>query len=433
MSSLPGPTALVHEWFTPRSVGGAELVVQELDQLLGQLQGPPQLHALVDGESGRPGSWLQGRSIHTSFIQALPWGISHVQQYLPLLPLAIEQLDLGSYPLAVSSSHLVAKGCLTSPDQLHVSYVHTPVRYAWDQMHADLAHSALARRGLGPLIRLNLHQLRQWDLASSQRPDQLVANSRFTAERIRRYWGRSATVVHPPVAVERFRPDQGRDDWYLCLCRLVPYKRVDLVIEAFNRTGLPLLVVGDGPERQRLQALAGPNVTLLGRQDAETGEWPAGPLPRLCVCRARRFRHCPGGSDGGRGTGDRLWRRRLARYGALPELGHRPPHGVLFPEQSAASLVAALEQFHAQKLWGQLPAERQRAWAERFSGAQFRQRFAAVLERAWHDHGRRRDQRSAPWPGTQPDPEPGSLAPLGAGSKPGMARFLEAPVYVPLA
>ena len=150
MSSLPGPAALVHEWFTPRSVGGAELVVREFDQLLGQ----PQLHALVDGESRRPGSWLAGRSIHTSFIQALPWGSSHVQQYLPLLPLAIEQLDLGAYPLVVSSSHLVAKGVLTSPDQLHVSYVHTPVRYAWDQMHAYLAQSALARSPLGPLIRL---------------------------------------------------------------------------------------------------------------------------------------------------------------------------------------------------------------------------------------------------------------------------------------
>ena len=228
MPALPGPIALVHEWFTPRSVGGAELVVRELDPLLGK----PQLFSLVDGESRHAGSWLQGRSIRTSFIQQLPAGVSHVQQYLPLLPLAIEQLDLTDYPLVVSSSHLVAKGVLTSPDQCHVSYVHTPVRYAWDQMHAYLRHSALARRGLGPLIRWQLHALRQWDLASSRRPDQLVANSRFTAQRIQRYWGREATVVHPPVAVDRFRWDQPRDDVYLCLCRLVPYKRVDLVFKS---------------------------------------------------------------------------------------------------------------------------------------------------------------------------------------------------------
>ena len=261
MAQLPGPAALVHEWFTPRSVGGAELVVQQLDVLLER----PQLAALVDGESARAASWLAGRSIQTSFVQHLPWGVSHVQQYLPLLPLAIEQLDLAAYPLVISSSHLVAKGVLTSPDQCHLSYVHTPVRYAWDQMHAYLRQSALARRGLSPLIRWQLHRLRQWDVISAQRPDALMANSRFTAARIRRYWGRSSTVVHPPVAVERFRWDHPRDDVYLCLCRLVPYKRVDLVVQAFNATGLPLVVIGDGPERQRLEAMAGPTVRLLGR------------------------------------------------------------------------------------------------------------------------------------------------------------------------
>ncbi len=134
--------------------------------------------------------------------------MSHVQQYLPLLPLAIEQLDLSGFPLVISSNHLVAKGVITGPDQLHVSYVHTPVRYAWDQMHAYLASSALARSPLGPLIRRQLHRLRQWDVVSSSRVDHLIANSRFTARRIRRCWRRQATVVHPPVAVDRFRADQ---------------------------------------------------------------------------------------------------------------------------------------------------------------------------------------------------------------------------------
>ena len=166
MSALPGPIALVHEWFTPRSVGGAEQVVRELDGLLAARGRPPRLYALVDGESRRPGSWLEGRPITTSFIQRLPWGPSHVQQYLPLLPLAIEQLDLGGHPLVLSSSHLVAKGVLTGPDQFHLSYVHTPVRYAWDQMHAYLASSAVARSPLGPLVRLQLHQLRQWECSA---------------------------------------------------------------------------------------------------------------------------------------------------------------------------------------------------------------------------------------------------------------------------
>ena len=281
MQGLPRRVALAHEWFTPRSTGGAELVVKAIDSLLREQGIEPRLAALVDGESTRPGSWLYGREVRTSPIQKLPWGVSHVQQYLPLLPMAIEQIDVGDAELVISSSHLVAKGVLTSPEQLHLSYVHTPVRYAWDQMHAYLERSALARRGLGPLIRWQLHVLRQWDQLSAQRVDVLLANSRFTARRIRKVWGRSAEVLHPPVAVERFRWDAPRDDVYLCLCRLVPYKRVDLVVEAFNRLGLPLLVVGDGPERRRLEAMAGPTVTLLGSQSQQQVE--------LLLSRCRAF------------------------------------------------------------------------------------------------------------------------------------------------
>ena len=389
MASLPGPAALVHEWFTPRSVGGSELVVQQLDALLEQ----PQLAALVDGESARPESWLAGRSIHTSFVQHLPWGVSHVQQYLPLLPLAIEQLDLASYPLVISSSHLVAKGVLTSPDQCHLSYVHTPVRYAWDQMHAYLRQSALARRGLSPLIRWQLHRLRQWDVLSAQRPDALIANSRFTAARIRRYWGRSSTVVHPPVAVERFRWDQPRSDVYLCLCRLVPYKRVDLVVQAFNATGLPLVVIGDGPERQRLEAMAGPNVRLLGRLPQEqVNDW-------LASCRAYVY---AGLEDFGIAPVEAMASGApvigLGQGGLLDSVrclsrGCDQPTGLLFPQQAVPSLVAALEHFEANRLWTQLPADSLRQWAERFSPQRFRQRSQALIEQVWSRHQRQLAQR----------------------------------------
>lgn len=389
MALLPGPAALVHEWFTPRSVGGAELVVQQLDALLER----PQLAALVDGESSRSASWLADRSILTSFVQRLPWGVSHVQQYLPLLPLAIEQLDLSGYPLVLSSSHLVAKGVLTSPDQCHLSYVHTPVRYAWDQMHAYLRQSALARRGLSPLIRWQLHRLRQWDVLSAQRPDALIANSRFTAARIRRYWGRSATVVHPPVAIDRFRWDQPRDDVYLCLCRLVPYKSVDLVVQAFNATGLPLVVIGDGPERQRLAALAGANVQLLGRlPQQEVNSW-------LARCRAyvyaglEDFGIAPveamasGAPVIGLGQGGLLDSVRCISTGCAQ------PTGLLFADQTPAALVAALERFEQQRLWTHLPAESLRQWAERFSPQRFRQRMGAVIDQAWNRHQRLQAER----------------------------------------
>ncbi len=387
-SALPQPIALVHEWFTPRSQGGSEQVARELDALLAGAGSRPDLFALVDGESRRPDSWLAGRRIHTSFIQHLPWGVSHVQQYLPLLPLAIEQLDLSSYPLVLSSSHVVAKGVLTSPDQLHVSYVHTPVRYAWDQMHPYLASSHLAKGPLGPLVRLQLHWLRQWDGISAQRPNALVANSRFTASRIRRYWGRRATVIHPPVEVDRFSWQRPREDFYLSVCRLVPNKRVDLVVQACNRTRLPLVVIGDGPERRRLEAMAGPTIRFLGRcTDSEVGQW-------LERCRAYVN---AGLEDFGIAPVEAMAAGApVIAYGAggfcdsvRPLDGHTAhPTGVLVSQQSVAALAEALEHFASQRLWLQLPAEGQRLWAETFSPARFHQRMGDLLQRLWLEHQR---------------------------------------------
>ena len=374
MALFPFPTALVHEWFSPRSVGGAELVVQQLDHLL-----EPQLFSLVDGESCRPQSWLAGRRIETSFVQKLPWGSSHVQQYLPLLPLAIEQLDLAGYPLVLSSSHLVAKGVLTSPDQLHVSYVHTPVRYAWDQMHAYLRRSRLAQSPLGPWIRWQLHQLRQWDVLSASRPDRLIANSRFTAQRIARYWGRSATVLPPPVDVARFDWQQPREDFYLSVCRLVPYKRVDLVVQACRELDLPLVVVGDGPERSRLEAMAGPSTRFLGRSAAQEVE------KLLARCRAYVY---AGLEDFGIAPVEAMAAGApvigLGRGGLLDTvrcLQHHPSTatGLLFAEQSLNAVTAALLRFETDQLWKQLPSEQLRRHAEGFSPEQFKQRLQSLL------------------------------------------------------
>jgi glycosyltransferase involved in cell wall biosynthesis len=400
MVDLPASVALVHEWFTPRSHGGAELVVREIDRILVSLGRPPDLHALVDGESRRPGSWLSGRSVTTSFIQRLPWGVSHVQQYLPLLPLAIEQLDLASYPLVLSSNHLVAKGVLCGPDQLHVSYVHTPARYAWDQMHQYLASSSLARGPLGGLVRLQLHRLRQWDGLSAQRVDALLANSRFTARRIERCWRRRAHVLHPPVAVGRFRWDRPRDDVYLSLCRLVPNKRVDVLVEAFGRTGLPLVVIGDGPERRRLEAMAGANVRFLGRcSDAEVTAW-------LERCRAYVY---AGLEDFGIAPVEAMAAGApVIAYGAgglcdsvrCLSAGEPHPTGLLLAEQSAACFAAGLEHFEAERLWRQLEPEGQRLWAERFAPERFEQKLLELLHRLWRSHRERlrRGTAALPWP-----------------------------------
>ncbi len=253
--------ALVHEWLTPLATGGSELVVQEILRHI-----DARVYALIDFESSNPHSYLWGRQVGTTFVQHLPGSWRGVQKYLPLLPLAIEQLDLGDYDVILSSSHTVAKGVLTTSQQMHVCYCHTPMRYAWDLTFEYLAASPLGRGLPGLLTRHLLHKLRQWDVITANRVDFFIANSQHTARRIWRCYRRPARVIYPPVQVDRFPFQPDKQDYYLTVSRLVSYKKVDLIVEAFNRLGYPLVVIGGGPELVRLKRLAGPQVRILGPQ-----------------------------------------------------------------------------------------------------------------------------------------------------------------------
>ena len=384
---LPSNIALVHEWFTPRSSGGAENVVQVIDDLLTKKVSQPELFSLVNDENLNEKSWLFKRKVKTSFIQKLPFGISHVQQYLPLLPFAIEQLDLEEYPLVISSSHLVAKGILTSPDQLHISYVHTPVRYAWDQMNIYLKRSLFTKIGLGPLIRWQLHNLRQWDQLSSSRVDYLLANSNFTAKRIWKYWRRRSEVLHPPVDINRFEWSKPREDFYLSVCRLVPNKRVDLLIRAFNRLKLPLIVVGDGVEKGYLKKLAGPTVKILGFQGKEKIE--------NLMSRCRAFVYS-GIEDFGIAPVEAMASGApviaFGKGGVLDTVrcfnanSTKGATGLLFPSQTVKSLVEAIEFFKEKQLWRELNPELIRNWSNSFSQDSFKNRFEKTINRAWREH-----------------------------------------------
>ena len=384
---LPSNIALVHEWFTPRSTGGAENVVQVIDDLLTEISSQPDLFSLVNEENLLENSWLYKRKVKTSFIQKLPFGISHVQQYLPLLPFAIEQIDLEGYPLVISSSHLVAKGVLTSPDQLHIGYVHTPVRYAWDQMNIYLKRSLLRRIGLGPLIRWQLHNLRQWDHLSSSRVDYLLANSNFTSKRIWKYWRRHSEVLHPPVNVNRFEWNKPREDFYLSVSRLVPNKRVDLVVRAFNRLKLPLVVVGDGVEKAYLKDLAGPTVQILGFQSKEKIE------KLMSTCRAFVY---AGIEDFGIAPVEAMASGApviaFGKGGVLDTVkcintnSVRGATGLLFSDQTVKSLVDAIEFFNEKQLWRDLNPESIRNWADSFSQESFKSRFEKNINRAWSQH-----------------------------------------------
>ncbi|MCY7277480.1 MAG: glycosyltransferase, partial [Phormidesmis sp. CAN_BIN44] len=235
--------ALVHEWLTPKATGGSELVVQEILKHI-----DADLYALIDFESVNPNSYLYQRSIGTTFLQHFPFVRSGVQKYLPFLPLAIEQLDLRNYDVILSSSHAVAKGVLTAPHQLHVCYCHAPMRYAWDLTFDYLDSSKLGHGVPGILTRYLLHRLRQWDVLSAYRVDYFIANSKNTARRIWRYYRRPAEVIYPPVAVDRYPYQSQKEDFYVTVSRLVSYKKISLIVRAFNKLGLPLVVIGSGPE-----------------------------------------------------------------------------------------------------------------------------------------------------------------------------------------
>jgi glycosyltransferase involved in cell wall biosynthesis len=259
--------AVVHEWLTPQATGGSELVVEEILKHI-----EADLYSLIDFESCNPESYLFGRDIGTSFLQYFPGAKKGIQKYLPLLPLAIEQFDLRNYRTVISSSHAVAKGILTTPEQLHICYCHTPMRYAWDLTFDYLQGSRLGWGLPGVFTRYLLHGLRQWDVISANRVDFFVANSQHTARRIWRCYRREAKVIYPPVNLERFPLQTQKEDFYLTVCRLVSYKKVSLIVEAFNQLGKPLVVIGTGPELEQIKQLAQPNVQILGKQSDEVVE-----------------------------------------------------------------------------------------------------------------------------------------------------------------
>ena len=245
--------AIVHDWFLKKSFGGSEIVTLIINDLFNEKYSNPDIFSLTSNFDNLKINSYKQTKINTSFIQSLPFGKTNVQKYLPFLPYAIEQFDLRKYDLVISSSHAFAKGVLTSPDQLHISYVHTPMRYAWDQMQTYLEKSSLSKYGLEIPLRFTLYKLRECDFYSSQRLDYIIANSNFTSKRIKKYWGLDSEVIHPPVDTKRFKYNESRGDYYLSVNRLVPNKRIDLLIKAFNRLNLPLVIIGDGPERLKLE------------------------------------------------------------------------------------------------------------------------------------------------------------------------------------
>lgn len=256
--------ALVHDWLTVYA--GAEKV---LEQML-EVWPDADLFSVVDFVPEEKRAFLKGKRATTTFVQSLPFSKEKYRNYLLVMPLAIEQLDLSGYDLVVSSSHAVAKGVITGPGQVHLCYIHSPIRYAWDLQHQYLAESGLSRGVKGFLARLILHYIRMWDSRTASGVDFFVANSRFVAKRVAKAYRREAMVVYPPVDISKFALRIEKESFYVTASRMVPYKKISLIVEAFSRMpGKKLVVIGDGPEYARIAAIAGPNVELLGYQSSE--------------------------------------------------------------------------------------------------------------------------------------------------------------------
>ena len=257
--------ALIHDWFS--TYAGAEKCVESFTNIWDDFE----IYSLIDflSDTDRD-KILKGKHAHTSFIQKLPFAKDKYRNYLPLFPLAIEQFDLSSYDIVLSSSHAVAKGVLTHSNQLHIAYVHTPIRYAWDLYHQYLRESGLDRGLKGMLAKYFLHKIRLWDMSTANRVDHYVANSRYIARRIKKTYGKPSDVIYPPVDVDKFTLREAKEEFYLTASRMVPYKKIDLIVEAFSQTDKKLLVIGDGPDMAKIKSKAGKNVELLGFADDET-------------------------------------------------------------------------------------------------------------------------------------------------------------------
>jgi glycosyltransferase involved in cell wall biosynthesis len=214
---------------------------------------------------------LKGKKAETSFIQKLPFAKNHFRDYLLFFPYAVEQFDVSGYDVVISSSHAVAKGILTGTTQLHISYCHTPIRYAWDLYHQYLKEANLQKGLKALIVKRILHYIRMWDFSTANRPDYFIANSRHIAKRIRKTYNREAAVIYPPVDTEKFQCDTVKDNYYVTVSRMVPYKKIDMIVEAFAQMpDKKLVVIGDGPEMLKVKSKAASNIEIMGYQPFDT-------------------------------------------------------------------------------------------------------------------------------------------------------------------
>jgi glycosyltransferase involved in cell wall biosynthesis len=372
---MPMKIAIIADWLT--TYAGSERVLEQMIACFPEAD----VFAVVDFVPQAERGFLQGKRPKTTFIQKLPGARKYARHYLPLMPLAIEQLDLSAYNLILSSSHAVAKGVIVGPDQLHISYVHSPIRYAWDLQHQYLKESGLESGIKSWLVRLLLHRIRLWDQRTQYGVDQFIANSGFIARRIHRVYGRSATVIYPPVDVDAFTLNIAKEDFYLAASRLVPYKRMDLIVEAFSQMpDKKLVLIGDGPDMEKIRVKAGSNVTIMGYQPFNVLKDHMQRAKAFVFAAEEDFGIAPVEAQA---CGTPVI--AFGKGGALETvrgLGvvDNNPTGIFFAEQTPAAIIAAVSAFEQQA--SAFNPETIRQHAEGFSVAHFKANYSRFVKNA---------------------------------------------------
>ncbi len=367
--------AIVHDFLY--TLGGAERVLEQMLEVFPNAD----LFSLFDFLPPESRAFIRNKPVITSFLQKMPFARRKHRAYLPLMPMAIEQINVSDYDIVISSSYVVAKGILTRPDQLHICYCHSPVRFAWDLQHQYLKEASLTAGIKSMAARAILHYLRLWDVRTSHGVDAFIANSDFVGRRIKKVYGRSATTVYPPVDTDLFTLDSQKADYYLTASRMVPYKRMDLVVEAFSRTpNRRLVVVGEGPEFNKIEALAGPNVKLAGRlPEAEL---------RHYMQHAKAFVFAAEEDFGIVPVEAQACGTPVIAYGhgGATETVVDGASGLFFMEQTAESLIEAVDKFERM----QWDPHTIRAGAMRFSRPVFREKLREFVEVRWQEFGQNR-------------------------------------------
>ncbi|MBP2167486.1 glycosyltransferase involved in cell wall biosynthesis [Erwinia toletana] len=366
--------AIIHDWLVVS--GGGEKVLSEIINVFPDAD----LFSVVDFLPEDQRKIIHNKKVTTTFVQRLPKAKTKYRNYLSLMTYAIEQLDVSAYDIVISSSHAVAKGIITGPDQLHICYCHSPIRYAWDMQHQYLKEANLDKGLKGMLARWMLHRIRLWDYRTANGVDYFVANSGYIARRIKKVYGRKADVIYPNVAVEDFAVQEAKEDFYFTASRMVPYKKIDLIVEAFSKMpDKKLVVIGEGPQFDKVKAAAKDNITLLGYQKFD--------VLKDHMARARAFVFAAEEDFGIVPVEAQACGTPVIAFGkggsleTVRPLGKENPTGVFFTEQTVESICAAVN--HFETLADEITPAACRDNAEKFSTVRFHHELHEYVMTRW--------------------------------------------------